>query len=145
MDDDEFLSQLVFSSNSSLSRRKNTFLNAKLPFKSPTVDSLVDAGFYYQNEDAVQCWACGIVLDGWEPDDDPLDQHKEHSPDCPIFSLPDRNNPTVKELIQIRVALFKQDTIKNYVPYAILKYQDKMQSVKESFAVVTKRLKMQDR
>ena len=145
MDDDEFLSQFIFSSHSTISRRKKTFLNAELPFKSPTVDSLVDAGFYYQSEDAVQCWACGIVLDGWEPDDNPLEQHQKHSPDCPIFFLPNRNNPKIRELIKIHVSLFKQDSMKNYVPYAILKYQDKMEPVKQKFAVVTKRLKMQDR
>ena len=144
MDNNEFLNQLIFSSHSTISRRKKTFLNARLPFKSPTVDSLVNAGFYYQNQDAVQCWACGIVLDGWEPDDDPLEQHQKFSPDCPIFSLPDKNNPTIRELITIHVALFNQDTIKNYVPYAILKYQDKMQPIKEKFSVITKRLKMQD-
>lgn len=41
------------------------------PNLSPSV--LADNGFYFtgaSGQDEVQCFACGKVLDGWEPDDD---------------------------------------------------------------------------
>ena len=127
MDDNELLTQLIFSFDSTLENRRLTFFHVKLPFRSPTVGSLLDAGFYYFKDDAVQCWACSIVLDGWEPDDDPIKEHKKHSPHCPIFDLSDRNNPTAEEIFYIKVIRFRNDVLKNYIPYTLSKHQERLQ------------------
>ncbi|XP_052068801.1 baculoviral IAP repeat-containing protein 5-like [Mytilus californianus] len=56
-----------------------------------TPAKLAKAGFYScatENEpDAVQCFMCFKELDGWEPDDDPWQEHKNHSPSCPFLQL----------------------------------------------------------
>lgn len=44
------------------------------------------AGFWYKpvatNPDNARCFLCGTELDGWEPDDDPVDEHFRHSSKC---------------------------------------------------------------
>lgn len=44
------------------------------------------AGFTYNpaedSADMVQCFHCGLALDGWEPHDDPLVEHLKRSPEC---------------------------------------------------------------
>ena len=37
--------------------------------------------------DGVTCFYCTLSLDGWEPKDDPLHEHKRRSPDCIFFAL----------------------------------------------------------
>lgn len=47
---------------------------------------LAKAGFFYRpapdSLDNVQCFHCEIKLDGWEPEDDPLQEHLAHSDSC---------------------------------------------------------------
>ncbi|XP_041473201.1 baculoviral IAP repeat-containing protein 5-like [Lytechinus variegatus] len=47
---------------------------------------LAEAGFYHipseQEPDAVRCFMCQKELDGWEPDDDPMSEHRKHAPKC---------------------------------------------------------------
>jgi baculoviral IAP repeat-containing protein 5 len=49
------------------------------------------AGFYHcatnQEPDAVRCFVCHKELDGWEPTDVPLDEHRKHSPHCPYLNV----------------------------------------------------------
>ncbi|KAK3603365.1 hypothetical protein CHS0354_025971 [Potamilus streckersoni] len=46
-------------------------------------EALVSAGFYYKGkEDAVQCFSCGVVIDNWAKDMDPLVEHVKHAPHC---------------------------------------------------------------
>lgn len=56
------------------------------PHKTPTPDELAKAGFYYkpssESNDNTICFMCGRFLDGWEPDDDPIQEHLKHSSDC---------------------------------------------------------------
>lgn len=55
------------------------------PHKSPTVADLAKAGFFYQpaaGKDNVECFMCARQLDGWEADDDPLQEHLKHGSDC---------------------------------------------------------------
>jgi hypothetical protein len=57
---------------------------------------MAKAGFSYfptmEGEDMVECVHCGLALDGWEEDDDPLREHSKRAPKC-LFFL---NNKTVK-------------------------------------------------
>ncbi|KAG5439519.1 hypothetical protein PCANB_002094 [Pneumocystis canis] len=47
------------------------------------------AGFYYNptpdSNDMVSCIHCGLGLDGWEPKDDPMKEHKKRAPSCLFF------------------------------------------------------------
>lgn len=56
------------------------------PHKTPTPEDLAKAGFYYKplptSNDNAMCYLCDRSLDGWEPDDDPIQEHVTHSSDC---------------------------------------------------------------
>ncbi|XP_015206749.1 E3 ubiquitin-protein ligase XIAP [Lepisosteus oculatus] len=44
---------------------------------------LAQAGLYYLDvQDRVQCFCCGGVLGGWEPQDEPWKEHERHFPNC---------------------------------------------------------------
>lgn len=55
---------------------------------------MVEAGWSFDpspdTEDGVTCFYCNLSLDGWEPKDDPLEEHRRRSPECPFFALIDR-------------------------------------------------------
>ncbi|KAI1379486.1 hypothetical protein F4677DRAFT_409343 [Hypoxylon crocopeplum] len=55
---------------------------------------LVEAGWKYtptaESDDMATCTYCSLALDGWEPKDNPLDEHYKRSPDCQFFALLDR-------------------------------------------------------
>ena len=64
--------------------------------------ALARAGFYHTpteaTPDAVKCFCCGKELDGWEPSDDPVLEHKKHSPRCAFVNL---------DLYESRLATFE--------------------------------------
>ncbi|KAJ9640962.1 hypothetical protein H2199_005630 [Coniosporium tulheliwenetii] len=55
------------------------------------VKKMVEAGWCYdpspEYDDGVTCFYCNLSLDGWEPKDDPLEEHRKRSPDCYFFTL----------------------------------------------------------
>uniref|UniRef100_A0A8C9G0E5 Baculoviral IAP repeat containing 5 n=1 Tax=Pavo cristatus TaxID=9049 RepID=A0A8C9G0E5_PAVCR len=64
------------------------------------------AGFVHcpseNSPDVVQCFFCLKELEGWEPDDDPLEEHKKHSAGCAFASLQkDPANLTVQEFLKL--------------------------------------------
>jgi len=38
-------------------------------------------------EDGVTCFYCNLSLDGWEPKDDPFEEHRRREPECRFFAL----------------------------------------------------------
>ncbi|KAH8899744.1 hypothetical protein GQ53DRAFT_200907 [Thozetella sp. PMI_491] len=56
------------------------------PHKTLAPADLARAGFVFEplqdNPDNVVCFLCQKALDGWEEDDNPLDEHLKHSPNC---------------------------------------------------------------
>ena len=64
--------------------RLHTFIN--WPKHCPVQPKeLIDAGFYYTGSgDRVECFRCGIILAGWEPQDTPWGEHEKWSKDCPL-------------------------------------------------------------
>ena len=62
------------------------------------VGKMIDAGWCYdpappssadaeEEQDGVTCFYCNLSLDGWEPKDDPLQEHTRRSPECAFFAL----------------------------------------------------------
>lgn len=52
----------------------------------PNVQELVKAGFYYTGSgDSVACISCGIVLEDWNSEDRPYDEHRKSSPFCELI------------------------------------------------------------
>ncbi|XP_060599289.1 baculoviral IAP repeat-containing protein 3-like [Ruditapes philippinarum] len=49
----------------------------------PDKSSLVACGFFYTgNQDLVRCFQCGIGLKDWTKEDDPMNEHIQHSTSC---------------------------------------------------------------
>ncbi|OTB06474.1 hypothetical protein M426DRAFT_20924 [Hypoxylon sp. CI-4A] len=52
---------------------------------------LVEAGWKYtptsESDDMATCTYCSLALDGWEPKDNPLEEHHRRSPNCLFFGL----------------------------------------------------------
>lgn len=52
---------------------------------------MAEAGFYWSGTsaepDSAACFMCGKVLDNWECDDDPWQEHRKHAPQCMFASL----------------------------------------------------------
>lgn len=61
------------------------------------VQRMVEAGWCFdpapvtsgeeEEADGVTCFYCGLSLDGWEPKDDPLQEHRKRTPDCAFLAL----------------------------------------------------------
>ncbi|KAL5473051.1 hypothetical protein EMCRGX_G027492 [Ephydatia muelleri] len=77
------------------------------PFKAGNCAPLkmAEAGFYYcgstDTPDWVRCCVCHHELDGWDESDDPVEQHRNHEPDCPFLSIKDPYNITVADVIEL--------------------------------------------
>lgn len=83
-----------------LEARKETFRGATMrglkgcprkvrwPHESPSEYHMAESGFYFTPStgtdagDAVTCYMCGCVIDGWDPEDDPVEVHYEHNAQC---------------------------------------------------------------
>ena len=51
-------------------------------------EDLARGGFYYINEgDSVKCFYCGLVLLGWEKEDNVLYEHKRHCNTCKFVHM----------------------------------------------------------
>ncbi|KAF7625304.1 putative chromosome segregation protein BIR1 [Aspergillus flavus] len=52
-------------------------------------EKMVDGGWYFcpteESNDLASCVYCKLSLDGWEPKDDPFDEHYRRSADCSFF------------------------------------------------------------
>ena len=61
------------------------------PSTKPTPESLARAGFYrkfsFTYKDVVRCDDCGLELDDWNAEDDPIAEHIQRSKDCPHIKL----------------------------------------------------------
>lgn len=77
-------------------------------------EKMAAAGFFAvggkEEPDLVECFICSKQLDGWDPDDDPWNEHVKHHSECFFVSLgkPDETSWTVYELFD----LFKKYTVK---------------------------------
>ena len=65
---------------------------------------MAEAGFYHvgsdEAPDLVRCYYCRREMDGWEPSDVPIDEHKRK--DCPYISLGKKpQNLTVEDAFHL--------------------------------------------
>ncbi|KAI4167785.1 MAG: hypothetical protein LQ343_006917 [Gyalolechia ehrenbergii] len=55
-----------------------------------------EAGWYYcptaESDDYVKCCYCNLGVDGWEPKDDPYNEHQRRSPGCKFFAVSKSNS-----------------------------------------------------
>ncbi|XP_028843111.1 baculoviral IAP repeat-containing protein 5a [Denticeps clupeoides] len=73
---------------------------------SCTAENMAKAGFIHtpsdNSPDIAQCFFCYKELEGWEPDDDPVKEHKSHSPACHFILLQKSvKELTVEELLKL--------------------------------------------
>ncbi|KAL1131911.1 hypothetical protein AAG570_011522 [Ranatra chinensis] len=70
----------------SRSARLRSFSNWPIPFiVSP--EQLSQSGFFYtQLGDKVQCAYCNVLVERWEPGDEPDIEHVRHFPECPYMN-----------------------------------------------------------
>ncbi|KAJ7396603.1 Baculoviral IAP repeat-containing protein 5 [Pitangus sulphuratus] len=71
-----------------------------------TPERMAAAGFVHcpseNSPDVAQCFFCLKELEGWEPDDDPLEEHKKHSATCGFLSLQkEPANLTLQEFLKL--------------------------------------------
>ncbi|XP_015588680.1 baculoviral IAP repeat-containing protein 5 [Cephus cinctus] len=90
-------------------QRLETFVN--WPFQSPNSqcnpERMAAAGFVAiggnDEPDLVECFVCKKQMDGWDPDDDPWDEHVKHTTSCPYIKLnkQDEKQWTVREFFNL--------------------------------------------
>ncbi|CAH3174183.1 unnamed protein product [Porites evermanni] len=58
---------------------------------SCTAEKMAEAGFFHspndRDADIARCFVCFKELEGWEPEDNPMEEHKSHSPKCEFLLL----------------------------------------------------------
>ncbi|XP_036409506.1 baculoviral IAP repeat-containing protein 5.2-like [Megalops cyprinoides] len=72
-----------------------------------TPDNMAKAGFIHtpseNGPDVARCFFCYKELEGWEPEDDPVQEHKAHSPSCGFILLRKSvNDLTVEEILKLQ-------------------------------------------
>ncbi|XP_063240244.1 baculoviral IAP repeat-containing protein 5.2-A [Bacillus rossius redtenbacheri] len=74
--------------------RVESFSGGKWPFRTGLLapQKMAEAGFFYCGSelngwDCVRCFVCLKELGGWEPCDDPWEEHRGHSPGCLLARL----------------------------------------------------------
>ncbi|XP_070596213.1 baculoviral IAP repeat-containing protein 5 [Erythrolamprus reginae] len=80
------------------------------PFASDsccTADKMAEAGFIHcpveDAFDVARCFICLKELEGWDPEDDPMEEHRKHSPKCAFLALKkDILELTVQEFMKLR-------------------------------------------
>ncbi|CAH8584733.1 unnamed protein product [Heterobilharzia americana] len=85
------------------------FVNVRQPFKRKskcTAEKLARSGFFRPDSklpDVTQCFVCLKELEGWEPNDDPDKEHKNHSPKCPFLKSKPYEEMTCREGLEMDV------------------------------------------
>lgn len=68
---------------------------------TPQTKKLAEAGWHYvpsaESDDYVRCAYCLLGLDGWEPKDKPIEEHKRRSPECKFIVLSELHKKSRKK------------------------------------------------
>ncbi|NXE77368.1 BIRC5 protein, partial [Cochlearius cochlearius] len=99
-----------------------------------TPERMAAAGFVHcpseNSPDVARCFFCFKELEGWEPDDDPLEEHKKHSAGCAFLSL--RKDPTkltLQEFLKLDKERMKT-TIKKEISQKVTEVEDVAKSAR---------------
>ncbi|KAM3921394.1 baculoviral IAP repeat-containing protein 5 [Leptodactylus fuscus] len=123
--------------------RERTFSN--WPFTEGcacTPERMAAAGFIHcpggNSPDVAQCFFCLKELEGWEPEDDPMDEHKKHSPACPFITLKKKaEDMTLSEFLKLdkeRVKIKMNKVMNQHID----KFQTTAQTVRGSLEKLDK-------
>lgn len=96
---------------------------------------MAEAGFYWEGSvkepDSAACFMCHKVLNGWEEQDDPWQEHKKHAPQCVFVKIGKKEDEyTVEEHINLLIQ-FNKTSMEKYKKMC-LKYKAKLEDLKEN-------------
>ncbi|XP_010178898.1 PREDICTED: baculoviral IAP repeat-containing protein 5 [Mesitornis unicolor] len=84
--------------------------------------------------DVAQCFFCLKELEGWEPDDDPLEEHKKHSAGCAFLSLQkDPTSLTLQEFLKLDKERMK-NALKKEISQKASEVENAAQNVRQEIA-----------
>ncbi|CAJ0967349.1 unnamed protein product [Ranitomeya imitator] len=90
------------------------------------------AGFIHRpsgnSPDVAQCFFCLKELEGWEPEDDPMQEHQKHAPTCPFISL----KKTAEELTLIEFLKLDKERVKIKTQKVMNQHIEKFQKVAQT-------------
>ncbi|KAM3655192.1 baculoviral IAP repeat-containing protein 5-like [Ammospiza maritima maritima] len=94
-----------------------------------TPERMAAAGFVHtpseNSPDVAQCFYCFVELECWEPDDDPLEEHKKYSAACGFLSLQkEPSNLTVLEFLKLE-KMRTRNAFKKEVARKMTEFEDK--------------------
>ncbi|XP_030062493.1 baculoviral IAP repeat-containing protein 5-like [Microcaecilia unicolor] len=94
------------------------------------------AGFIHcpseNSPDVAQCFFCFKELEGWEPDDDPMEEHKKHSSGCAFINIKKKiENLSQNEFLKLDKERLKNETQKK-VMQKIDQFQEAAKQVRSS-------------
>ncbi|KAM6991225.1 baculoviral IAP repeat-containing protein 5-like [Passerculus sandwichensis] len=94
-----------------------------------TPERMAAAGFVHtpskNSPDLAQCFYCFLELEGWEPDDDPLERHKKYSAACGFLSLQkEPSDLTVLEFLELEKTRTR-NALKKEISQKMTEFEDK--------------------
>ncbi|XP_041364012.1 baculoviral IAP repeat-containing protein 5.2-A-like [Gigantopelta aegis] len=106
-----------------------------------TPQKLAEAGWYHcptnQEPDAVRCFVCLKELDGWEPNDDPWEEHKKHSPQCPLLKLNSKvEDLTVESYLRLE-SKRQKIRVQKILDARIEEYRNAAKEIREEMVKIT--------
>ena len=103
-----FWSPSVYPKYKSYNKRLSTFFERFWPV-SLNQDNfkMAEAGFFYSGfGDIVICAFCGLTLNKWLPNDDPITEHRKFNQDCKFLRLFQDKNSNTNEINLKSIKLF---------------------------------------
>ncbi|KXJ23670.1 baculoviral IAP repeat-containing protein 5 [Exaiptasia diaphana] len=100
-----------------------------------TSDKMAEAGFYHsptdRDPDVARCFVCFKELEGWEPEDDPWQEHKKHSPRCTFLLTKNKNSEdiTIEEFLDIEVKR-QENRVNKILQNSIKEFEDIAKTVR---------------
>ncbi|XP_076183472.1 baculoviral IAP repeat containing deterin [Ptiloglossa arizonensis] len=96
-------------------------------------EQMAAAGFFAiggkSEPDLVECFICSKQLDGWDPDDNPWNEHIKHQPECAFVKSGkmDENSWTIRDLFGF-LKLYTVKECKHELRKAVVKVEEEMRN-----------------
>ncbi|KAF5902645.1 baculoviral IAP repeat-containing protein 5.2-like [Clarias magur] len=103
----ELFDGLTKDSCTVVKENEHSLQKIEMPDVLYSTKDMAKAGFIHKptdnSPDVAQCFFCYKELEGWEPEDDPLKEHKSHSPACNFILLNKAvEQLTVEEILKLQ-------------------------------------------